>query len=172
MLTITAPAFPTLTTLLPALCDLLTACVDTGASIGFVPPLAADEARAYWRGRLEAVERGAAVLLVAHQGERVVGTAQLALESRANGRHRAEVQKVLVHPEQRRQGIARRLMEAIEQQAQTHQRWLLFLDTRSGDPAEALYQGMGYVRVGSIPQFALNGEGVFDPTTLYYKLLR
>lgn len=172
MLTITAPVAPMRVALLPDLCHLLTACVDSGASIGFLPPLAETEAQAYWQARLAVVEQGGAVLLVAHDEERLVGTAQLALESRANGRHRAEVQKVLVHPDHRRQGIARRLMEAIEQQAHAHQRWLLFLDTRSGDPAEALYQGLGYVRVGAIPQFALNGEGVFDPTTIYYKLLR
>src|SRR5262249_7544538 len=58
--------------------------------IGFLPPLAPSEAEAYWRAVL-----GPGVLLwVAERDGRVVGSAQLHLCPRQNGRHRAEVAKV------------------------------------------------------------------------------
>jgi acetyltransferase len=51
------------------------------------------------------------------QGE-VAGSVQLALVQKENGRHRAEVQKLLVHSRFRNQGLGRRLMDAIEREAQ------------------------------------------------------
>ena len=82
--------------------------VDGGAAVGFLPPLSEAEARSYWAGVVAEVERGSRVLLAARQGDDVVGSVQLELSARPNGRHRAEVQKLLVHTRARGQGIARR----------------------------------------------------------------
>src|SRR5439155_17150275 len=82
--------------------------VESGASIGFLPPLAPGEADAYWRTVVAALRQDTRVLLVARDAAgAVVGSAQLELAVRPNARHRAEVAKVMVHTQARRQGIGR-----------------------------------------------------------------
>jgi ribosomal protein S18 acetylase RimI-like enzyme len=149
------------------LTDLLIAVVAEGASVGFLPPLAREEAERYWEGALAP----GVILLVAEQAGRIVGTVQLELAQRANGRHRAEVNKMLVHPACRRQGIARRLMAELETVARREGRTLLHLDTREGDPSNALYRALGYVEVGRIPNWARSADGRLAATVFYYKEL-
>lgn len=149
------------------LTDILIAVVAAGASVGYLPPLERDEARAYWAG---AIKPGN-ILLVAERAGRIVGTAQLELAMRRNGRHRAEVNKVLVHPGCQRQGIGRRLLEALEEIARREGRTMLHLDTREGDGSNDLYRRMGYVEAGTIPNWARSAAGTLDATVFYYKLL-
>ncbi len=149
------------------LAAILVAVVAQGASVGFLPPLEMAVAEEYWR---TALERGT-ILLVAERDGRIVGTAQLALALRPNGRHRAEVNKVLVHPAFQRQGIGRALMEAIEAIARREGRTLLHLDTREGDPSNRLYQSLGYTEAGRIPSWARSADGTLQATVFYFKLL-
>jgi ribosomal protein S18 acetylase RimI-like enzyme len=157
---------------LAALVAVLQDAVDDGASVGFLPPLEAEQAAAYWRGVFEALDGDALRLFAArHPTLGLVGTVQLDLAMRANGRHRAEVAKLLVHRAARRQGIASALMLALEEEARRLGRTTLFLDTRAGDPSERLYTSLGYTRAGEIPQFARSANGALDATVFYYKLL-
>jgi acetyltransferase len=157
---------------LPDLSALLVDAVASGASIGFLPPLGPTEAADYWAGVAAAVAEGSRVLLVARDaGGALVGSAQLGLETRPNGRHRAEVMKVMVHRKARGRGIGRALMLAAEAEARRHGRTTLFLDTRLGDPAEGLYRATGWTFVGSIPRYARSANGAFDANAIYYKLL-
>lgn len=156
---------------LPQLNDLLIATVNSGASIGWLPPMKETVADRYWHSRIAAIGEGHCVLLLAWEEATLIGSAQLSLEQRENGNHRAEVQKVMVHTDYRRRGVARQLMLALEDQAVQAKRSLLFLDTRQGDPAEALYLQVGYVKVGAIPHYVRNGDGDFEATVLYYKIL-
>ncbi|MFN8558323.1 MAG: GNAT family N-acetyltransferase, partial [Dehalococcoidia bacterium] len=133
------------------LVELLRDAVDNAASVGFLPPLDLDIATAYWRAIVDGVARGVRVLLVARWEGRIVGTVQLSLDGLPNSRYRGEVQKLLVHTNVRRGGIARALMAAIEEEARRAGRVLLVLDTRRGDPAEQLYGSGGWTRVGVIP---------------------
>lgn len=155
----------------PQLVTLLQANVDDGASIGFLPPLSAGEAGAYWQGVEEAVRSPYRILLVAQQDEQVVGSVQLDLVAKPNGAHRAEVMKLMVHPTQRRQGIAWALMLALEAQARAANRTTLVLDTRQGDPSEQLYRSLGYTCIGVIPQYCISANGNLDGSAFYYKLL-
>lgn len=148
---------------------MLKLTVDGGASIGWILPFSKDEAITYWNGIAEQLESGDKILIVAQQGDAVVGAVQLGLESRENGNHRAEVQKLMVHPEYRRQGIARLLMSDIDPTAKSASRSLLVLDVRKGDPAETLYQKMGFIHVGDIPDYARSTKTQFDATAYYYK---
>lgn len=150
---------------LAELTDLLVAVVAEGASVGFLPPLARVDAERYWTGVLGP----RTILLVAERDGRIVGTAQLHLAPQANARHRAEVAKVLVHPKFRRQGIARTLMEWIEDAAREAGRTLLILDTRAGDVSNDLYRSLGYVEVGQIPRYARSADGDLAATVIYYK---
>jgi len=156
----------------PALAALLRDAVDSGASLGFLPPLLPATAAAYWQGVFADIESGSRVLLAARGADgSIVGSAQLELAMRENGRHRAEVAKVMVLREARRQGIGRALMLAAEDQARRLGRSTLILDTRAGDPSERLYASVGWQRVGEIPRFARSAGGALDATAFYYKLL-
>ncbi len=151
--------------------EMLKLAVDGGASIGWLAPLSEADAQDYWLTVQSQVATGSKILLVAQQDDRVVGAVQIALESRKNGDHRGEVQKLVVHMNYRRQGIARQLMETLDTSAKQAKRSLLVLDVRKGDPAETLYQQMGYIHVGDIPEYARNNDDGFDATAFYYKLL-
>lgn len=151
------------------LASLLQDAVDGGASIGFLAPLAEDDALSYWTGVGEALNR---VVLVAQIGRKIVGSVQLDLCDRPNGVHRAEVIKLLVHRSVRRQGIGRALMAAAERAALEQGRTLLVLDTRRGDPSEALYRSLGYRAVGAIPRFAMSSaDRQLHDTMIFYKEL-
>jgi GNAT superfamily N-acetyltransferase len=153
-----------------ALVELLRDAVDTGASVGFLPPMDVEVNRRYWAKIARDVEAGERVLIIAQRDGKLVGTAQLGLATYPNGLHRAEVQKLLVHSSQRRQGIGHALMVQLEQEARALGRTLLVLDTLVNGGAEALYDRMGYTRLGVIPQFALH-DGALCGTVVYYKLL-
>jgi GNAT superfamily N-acetyltransferase len=150
---------------------LLQDAVESGASVGFLPPLDAATARTYWVQTIDEVQHEARLLWVARQGSDVVGTVQLALALQLNARHRAEVQKLMVHTRQRRQGLGQALMRAVEDAARRLGRTVLVLDTRCGDISEVLYQKMGYALAGSIPQYARSAHGALEATAIYYRLL-
>ena len=151
---------------------LLQDVVDGGASVGFLPPLSAEEARAYWDSVAAALENGGRRLWVARATDgRILGTVQLDLASQANGRHRAEASKLMVVSSARRQGIGSLLMEAAEAEARGLGRTTLVLDTRQADPSEALYRAMGWQAAGTIPRYARSADGTLHTTAFYYKLL-
>ena len=138
----------------PALIDLLRDAVESGASVA------------------TATGEGSRIVLAAHDAELgLVGSAQLDLAMRENARHRAEVSKVMVHRQARRRGVGRALMLALEGQARRLGRTTLILDTRQGDPSEALYRGLGWTFAGAIPAYARSATGALDATAYYYKLL-
>ncbi len=153
----------------PALAALLVACVDAGASVSFLAPLAAARAAGYWQLVARQVATGHRALLAAWQDGDLVGTAMLDLDMPPNQPHRAEVKKLLVHPGARRQGLARALMDRIEFEARAGHRSLLTLDTRSGDAAEHLYRAAGWQEGGRIPGFTRSADGSTDGTTIFWK---
>jgi acetyltransferase len=154
------------------LVELLRDAVDSGASVGFLPPLSREAALAYWLAIFADIEQGHRLLLGALNGERLVGSVQLELAAKPNALHRAEVQRLLVHSATRRQGIGERLMRHLEALAAERGRSLLVLDTRYGDPSELLYQKLGYTRAGLIPEYARNADGTLATTALYYRQLQ
>lgn len=156
---------------LEALVELLRDSVDGGASVGFLPPLEATAARAYWEGVLAELGSASRGLALAWVDGRVAGTAQLVEAGKANARHRAEVSKVLVHSAFRRRGVGAALMRAVEERARQQGKRTLVLDTREGDSSERLYQSLGWIRVGVIPRYAESAGGALDGSAFYYKLL-
>jgi ribosomal protein S18 acetylase RimI-like enzyme len=153
------------------LATLLQACVDGGASISFLPPLARDKALAYWRGVTRAVGSGDVRLFAAWRNGTLAGTVQLGLDMPENQRHRADIRKLMVAPGARCRGLARALMAAVEQAARESGRKLLVLDTRVDDHAEPLYRDLGWTEAGTIPGYALDANGVAHATRLYFKAL-
>jgi GNAT superfamily N-acetyltransferase len=156
------------------LSDVLHAVVHGGAGVSFYVPFSRDEARAFWHDKvLPAVRAGTRRVVLARAQGRIVGTVQLDLATPPNQRHRAEVAKMLVHPAQRRRGIARALMRTLEEIARSAGRTLLTLDTVTGSHAEPLYRSMGYITVGVIPGYARGSlTPELESTTIMYKELK
>ncbi|WP_170519067.1 GNAT family N-acetyltransferase [Ruegeria atlantica] len=160
-------------TALDDLTDILHACVQDGASIGFILPFSPDQARAYWQDRVRPnVQTGTLDLFVFRENERILGTVQLIPATMPNQPHRADVAKLLVHPSVRRRGLGRVLMAALQDRAIQLGRTLLVLDTRSTDPSRILYQSLGFQIAGEIPDYCRNPlEDRLEPTTYMYKNL-
>lgn len=153
----------------PALAEILTDCVNSGASVGFMAPSKAHDFIPYWDRITNEVESGDTALLVAEHNGEIVGTVQLGLAQMPNQPHRADLKKLLIHRKARGLGLARKLMEAIEEEARNRRKTLLCLDTATGSPAEAIYTHLGWERVGVIPNYALYPDGSPCATTLFYK---
>ena len=157
--------------LLSSLSELLIDCVASGASIGFLPPLSQTTAENYWKSIVEDLNSGERVLLVAQKDTEILGAVQLELATKENAKHRAEIQKLMVHTKYRGKGIARMLMTRIEAIAFELGRTLIVLDTKQGDAAETLYEKWNYQRVGVIPQYVKEADGRLHGTVIFYKSL-
>jgi GNAT superfamily N-acetyltransferase len=101
----------------------------------------------------------------------VRGCVRLDLGAPANGQHRAEVSKLLVHRSSRGAGVASALMGAAEAAAARRGRPLLLLDTQSGSPAERLYERQGWSVVGVVADYAALPDGRLAGTTIMVKRL-
>ncbi|SIN88667.1 GNAT family N-acetyltransferase [Paraburkholderia phenazinium] len=155
-----------------ALADVLIDCVEGGASVGYMLPLAREKALGFWRGVAEGVARNERALLIAeNRAGEILGTVQLIFAQPDNQPHRADVGKMLVCRKARRRGIAQRLMAAVEDTARDEGRSVLVLDTVTGGAAEGLYEKAGWQRVGVVPKYALMPDGEFCATTVYYRHL-
>jgi acetyltransferase len=152
------------------LIELLVDAVEGSASVGFVLPLERADAATYWQSVTAGLREGRLVLVGAFEGDRLVGSVQLGLEPRANGRHRAEVMKLMVRRAHRRRGIGRSLLQELCDLAHHSGRTLLLLDVRSGDPAEALYRSRGFVRFGEVPGYAREPHGRGLAVSSFYYL--
>lgn len=154
---------------IPDLCEVLTDCVNGGASVGFMQPYGNADAAPYWQVVADAVASGATLLLVAEIDGRAVGTVQVGAAQMPNQPHRGDLKKLLVHRSARGKGLARLLMDAAEREAAARGKTILVLDTATGSDAEAIYPRLGWERVGVIPDYALWPEGGLCATTLFYK---
>ena len=157
--------------LIDGLASVLTDAVEGGASVGFVTPFNESAAAEWWQSISADIKSRKVILLVARDGDRIVGTVQLRLAPLPNSRHRAEVAKLLVHRAARGRGIGRRLLAAIEDVARREGRTLLVLDTISGSDADHLYRALGWTEVGSVPNYAGMPDGTLAPTTIFYREL-
>jgi GNAT superfamily N-acetyltransferase len=154
------------------LIDLIRSCVDGGASLGFLAPMTVETAAGYWRSLMSEVDAETRILLLARSDGRVVGSGQLRFETKENGRHRAEIAKVMVAPDQRRRGIATGLMARLESAAADAGITLLYLDTSEGPGgARALYETLGYEYAGGVPGYALDPDGTPADNAIFYKWL-
>ena len=153
------------------LAEVLCDCVEGGASVSFMKPFTLERAITFWQRVLEDVAQGRRALLVAEDEQGICGTVQLILDLPENQPHRADLAKMLVHRRARRRGLGEALMKAAETLALECDRWLLVLDAVTGGDAARLYERLGWVRVGDVPDFALYPDGGLCSTTYYYRRL-
>jgi GNAT superfamily N-acetyltransferase len=153
------------------LSEVLSDCVEGGASVSFMWPMTLAKAQAFWTKVAAGVARGERILLVAEEPDgSIVGTVQVVLDLPENQPHRGDVSKMLVHRRARCKGVGAALLIAAEAAALEAGRTVLVLDTAS-DSAERLYARQGWQLCGQIPKYALMPDGAFCATTVFYKLL-
>ncbi|MEB6542484.1 GNAT family N-acetyltransferase [Serratia plymuthica] len=153
------------------LARLLTDAVAHGASVDYDTSISHEDAESYFHSLRPALAKGELLLWIARDDSGVIGTVQLELCQKPNGRNRAEVQKLLVHSRAQRNGVGHALMKALEKSALQQHRGLLYLDTQAGSAAEALYRFLGYRCLGELPDYAAAPDGSYHPTVIYYKRL-
>nr|WP_206439782.1 GNAT family N-acetyltransferase [Streptomyces scabichelini] len=158
------------------LADLLADVVDGGSSVGFLAPLDRAAAAAWWRALAPELDAGRRAMWIARDvtrdDGRILGTVGVAFSDLPNGRHRAEIVKLMVHRDGRGRGLGRTLLTTAERAAADAGVTLLVLDTETGSPAESLYRSAGWSRSGVVPDYATDPHGILRSTTIYYKNLR
>ncbi|SFK57761.1 hypothetical protein SAMN04488569_10526 [Marinilactibacillus piezotolerans] len=142
--------------------------VAAGASMNFLYPMSYETAFRYWNNVLSEHVR----LFVAFVNDEIAGTVQLHLSDKENGQHRAEIAKLMTHPNARRKGVAKALLKHSLKVAEQEGRTLLLLDTEKDGPANALYQSEGFVLYGEIPSYSQDPFGIYKDGNCYYKLLK
>ena len=148
---------------------LLIETVANGGSVSFMHPLDLATATAFWDEALAAAGRGERIVLGAWDGEVLAGTVTLLLNCPPNQPHRAEIAKMMTRVGHRGKGVATALMRVAENLAVERSRTLLVLDTAVEDGAAALYEKLGFVLAGTIPDYALKPHGGLTGTMVYWK---
>ena len=150
------------------LCHVLIDSVADGAAISFMAPLSQSEAERFWLSDVKAaLDDGSRLLFGAFVDKRLVGTVQLVTGLPPNQPHRAEISKMVVHPDGRRRGLGKALMAAALNAARQEGKTLVTLDTRTGDVSENLYRSLGFEQAGVIPDFAFDPDGGSKHATTY-----
>ena len=153
------------------LAEILAETVAAGGSAHFMDPTPSEAAQAYWAKALAGAAAGDRIVLGAFLDGRLEGTVSLFLETPPNQPFRAEIWKLMTAPAARGQGIARALMLEAERLAAERGRTLLNLDTAVEGGASELYESLGWVRAGVIPDYAYKPHGGLVGTAIYYKRL-
>lgn len=143
------------------LAQLLTDAITHGASVGYDTLIPHEDAESYFHSLRPALAKGELLLWIARDQSGVIGTVQLELCQKPNGRNRAEVRKLLVHSRARRNGVGHALMKTLEQAALQYRRGLLYLDTQAGCAAEGLYRTLpgGVARLRGLSRRLLPSHG-------------
>jgi ribosomal protein S18 acetylase RimI-like enzyme len=109
------------------------------------------------------------LLVVAEEGDRLVGMVQLVFSGATNAEHRAEVQRVGVAADARGRGIGGSLMAAVEEVACDHRITLLWLTTHDATDACVFYEAIGYTKLGVMPNYSRRPDGTLWPGAFYFK---
>jgi hypothetical protein len=156
---------------LAALCEAADAAIIDGGGFGWVTPPGRQAMERYFRGVLLVPERE---LFGARLDGVLVGSAQLVRPPRNNEAQAfaAQVMHSFVAPYARGHGVARVLMQRVEEGARALGYHVLNLDVReTQEAAIALYESMGYTRWGVHPCYArVNGGTVGG--YFYFKILQ
>ena len=149
--------------------EILIDAVDSGAGVSFMKPLNKTEAENFWRSQISAIAEGKTFPVVAEHRGQIAGLVLLIKAWAPNQPHRADVAKLLVHRDFRRQGHATALMKALEEKACALGLTMITFDAVAGSAAESFYKSLGYICVGYYPDYAYSGDGKLDGTSLFYK---
>ena len=152
------------------LCEATTAAIIEGGGFGWVQSQDRAALARHFRGVLLVPDR---MLFLARLDGTVVGSAQLVRPPRNNEAQAfaAQMTHAYIAPYARGFGLARRLVDRVEEHAAAMGFRVLNLDVRATqESAIKLFEGLGYVRWGTHPAYArVDGRTVAGHS--YYKLL-
>jgi ribosomal protein S18 acetylase RimI-like enzyme len=152
------------------LCEATNAAIIEGGGFGWVQSQDRAALARHFRGVLLVPDR---MLFLARLDGTVVGSAQLVRPPRNNEAQAfaAQMTHAYIAPYARGFGLARRLVDRVEEHAAAMGFRVLNLDVReTQESAIKLFEGLGYVRWGTHPAYArVDGRTVAGHS--YYKLL-
>lgn len=153
-----------------SLVNLLKDSVLNNYSVGFMHDSTDADFEKFWLEELATCnsENG---IFVAFDDDQILGSVIVTRELRANGRHRAEFRKLLVHSKAQRRGIATALERIATNYAKDIGLKLLYLDSATSYLIDGVYEKWGWKKSGEIPNFAKNPDGSLVSTWFFYKLL-
>ncbi len=136
------------------LVEVWAAVSNAGGAVGFAPPppeVTYEDVAPLAASALRAVSEGRDHLVVAYDGETIVGFAFLEHRPGPLFRHWATVKRLQVHPDAQGRGIGGELLRATHHYARSLGLEALHLTVRGGTGTEAFYSGKGYEPVATIP---------------------
>lgn len=152
------------------LCEATVAAIEDGGGFGWLKAPAGQVLQNYWNGVLLVPERR---LFVARLNGTICGSVQLVAPPRNNEAQSfaAQLTGNFLAPWSRGHGLARRMIEAVEEGARAAGFAVLNLDVRATqEVAIGLYETMGFQRWGTHPAYALV-DGKVIPGHYYFKRL-
>lgn len=151
------------------LVQLLAEVINDGGSMGFLATATTTELMEFWTSEISKVHSGTNVLFCAMESDTCIAAGILTREIKTTGRHRAEVRKLMTHPEHRHQGVASQILKQMELTAHERAVQLLTLKTDAGSVACALYSRLGWTLIGTVPNYAAGPDGSLHSVSFYYK---
>ncbi|KAI1171850.1 acyl-CoA N-acyltransferase [Nemania sp. FL0916] len=169
----------TLTKYLPSLQRLLQCCVNddpTSSSIGFLAPLSDGSATKHWLDLQPSIigpkPENMLLVAVAEDSITVIATVVIARALKQTHAYKGEIRKLLVHPDFRRAGLGREMMQEAERVARDELGLeLLVLDTATATPARRFYLKTGWTEWGICPDYAMDATGVKHECSFFVKRL-
>lgn len=142
---------------------VIAAVVGLGGAVGWLGVPDEEETARFLDEQLSLASQGnGAVAVVRHNG-RVEALGVWNRFHAAVIRQNAEIRKVMTHPDARGLGLARTLVVALTDHAREAGVEVLMLDARGNNHgAHALYESLGFVRCGVIPDFIAVGDERWD----------
>jgi GNAT superfamily N-acetyltransferase len=153
-----------------SLVNLLKDAVANNFSVGFMHDSTEADFERFWSDEIAMCDSENGIFL-ALLGEEVLGSVIVTRELRANGRHRAEFRKLLVHSKAQKIGIGSALEKFATNYAKDIGLKLLYLDSATSYLIDRTYEKWGWKKSGEIPNFAKNPDGSLVSTWFFYKLL-
>ena len=123
--------------------------------MGFAPPpplITFDDVAPLAESALRTVREGRDHVVVAYDGETIVGFAFLEHRPGPLFRHWATLKRLQVHPDEQGRGIGRELLHACERLGRSVGIEALHLTVRGGTGTERFYETEGYEPVATIPE--------------------
>lgn len=150
------------------LCDATDAAIEGGGGFGWVHVPERTSLERYWQGVVTAPTRW---LFVARLDGVICGTTQLILPASNNEaqKHAIQMTTNFVAPWARGHGLAKKLLECVEETARKEKFSVINLDVRTTmGGAIALYESLGYIRFGEHP-LSVSIDGKIISSYYYYK---
>ena len=147
---------------------------NAGGAVGFAPPppkVTHDDVAPVAASALRSVQEGRDHVVVAYDGETIVGFAFLEHRPGPLFRHWATVKRLQVHPAEQGRGIGRQLLRACHEHARELGIEALHLTVRGSTGTESFYEDEGYEAVATIPQaIRLSAEDTRDELYMVKRL--